>query len=456
MRHTKQPIVIKFGGTSVSAKRCIKTITAVVKRELPRSPVVIVSAVSGVTDLLLSLQHCTNREKKAVIETIKKKHKKLIAQLVVPAAQRQTMGRYVDQTLQRLQEIHFPKPWSKASVDTVLSFGEILSSSIITHALIRNGINAEQVIATNLIVTDMNYGSAECLIDETETAVVKKLIPLLQNDIVPVVTGFIGATKSGKTTTLGRGGSDYSAAIIGFCLSACEIQIWTDVDGIYTADPRIVKQAKRIPTISYNEASEMAFFGAKVLHPRTIRPAIKAAIPVHVLNTMHPDHPGTLITSKPNYKKPITAVSSKQNITLITMYSTDMLHQKGFLARIFNTFAKHTISVDLVSVSEVSVSVTLDDTHNLSQALQQLEEFTATTVSRNNAIVSVIGEGITNSSQTIQELFSLLHKKQILVKMISLGATNINVSFVIESEKLNEAVKVLHNKLLLKRMGEPV
>src|SRR5436190_1053943 len=203
----------------------------------------------------------------------------------------------------------------------------------------------------------------------TKKNVKKNLLPLLKNGIVPVVTGFIGATKNGHTTTLGRGGSDYTASIIGYALQAEEIQIWTDVDGMYSADPRVVKDARFLSKISYREASEMATFGAKILHPRTIHPAISANIPVKILNTLHPEHPGTLVQKTKQTDADIAVVTCKKQTPLITLYATDMLFRKGFLSRIFDVFTKHHISVDLVSVSEVSVSVTLDNTNNLSEAI---------------------------------------------------------------------------------------
>lgn len=323
-----------------------------------------------------------------------------------------------------------------------------MSSAILANALESHGINVSQVIATDLIVTNDNFGSAEFILEPTRKKIKKILMPLVKKGIVPVVTGFIGTTKKGQVTTLGRGGSDYSAAIIGFCLAVDEIQIWTDVDGIFTVDPRIVKNARPLQVVSFKEAAELAAFGAKILHPRCIAPAIKAAIPVRILNTFNPNRSGTLITTNHKISRQIKAISFKKKITLVNIYSTEMLLQKGFLARIFQTFSKYNISVDLVSVSEVSVSVTLDNRNNLEKAVQQLSEFANVSVGENFGMVSLIGEEITDSSGNIKNIFDILASRRIVPKMVSLGATNINISIVIKSDQVKKAVKYLHQNLL--------
>lgn len=443
-------IVAKFGGTSVSSSQRISTICKIVKNELDRKPVVVVSALSGVTDLLLSISNSTAFEKNKKIKQIKDLHFLLIKDFWQENQQAKEIHKYIEDKIAEIEEISKSIEFSKSTIDKLISYGEIMSSYIIAQALNSRGILSKPVIATELIVTDDCFGSSEFLLKPTKKKIISILEPLIKKGIVPVVTGFIGATKDGKTTTLGRGGSDYSASIIGFCLNAQEIQIWTDVNGIFTADPRIVKKAKKISTISYKEASELAIFGAKVLHPRTIRTATWSNIPVKVLNTFNIKDHGTLIVEKPNHLNPITAISSRKKITLINIYSTKMYLGKGFLAKVFDIFSKNNISVDLVSVSQVSISVTLDNDENLENAVKEISKFADVSVNRNLGTVTLVGEGISSSLSIIKQIFELFEKENIRVRMVSLGAIDINISLVINSEQVENAVVVLHDNLLLK------
>ncbi len=443
----KKALVIKFGGTSVSSKKNINTICAIVKKEINSNPVVVVSALSGVTDLLLNLNIKTLS---LGIKKIEDKHLSLMCDLWLDKNVRSGHREYISLQLEKIKEIASNTILTKAAKDMLISHGEIMSSYIITEFLKTKGVAAQQIIASELIVTDDNYGAAEFIIDATVKKVKGVLSQAGKKKITPVVTGFIGATVDGQITTFGRGGSDYSASIIGYSIGASEVQIWTDVDGIFTADPRFVRSAKIISEISYKEASEIAFFGAKVLHPRTIRPLVKARIPLRVLNTLRPNHPGTLIIEKP--KLPAAVIAFKRNITLVNMSSSAMLLTRGFLAGLFSVFAKYGISIDLVSASEVSISVTLDNNDNLKQAIKELKKNMAVSVSRDFSVISIVGSGITDSYKNMGMIFDLLSKKQIKVKMISYGATNINVSFVVPTENLETAVKILHDRFLIKEL----
>lgn len=444
-------IIAKFGGTSVSSKERILNLCKIVNKRLSRQPVVVISALSGVTDFLLSLSLLPKTKIKNKLKEIRQAHQNLIGELFSDNQAQQALH-FIDDQLQRVDKLLLNQKDNPEFLDKLVSAGEIMSSYIITQALVNQGINAQQVISTKLIVTNNNFGSADFLPAQTKVNVKKVLTPLIKKDIVPVVTGFIGATKNGQITTLGRGGSDYSASILGFCLEAKEIQIWTDVDGIFTSDPRFVKNARRLPEISFKEASELAAFGAKVLHPMTIRPAIRMGIPVRVLNTFNIENDGTLIRNKVNNFKGVRAVSCKRKIVLVNIYSSEMLLQKGFLAKVFKIFADNNISVDLVSVSEVSISVSLDNAGaGLTKVIKQLSSFATASVIEDLGMVSLIGEGITTSAHTIKKIFDLLDKEKILVRMVSLGATDINISLVIETSMVEKAVKVLHDKLLLQQ-----
>lgn len=446
-------IVAKFGGTSVSSKTRVLTLCKIVEKELGRNPVVVVSALSGVTDSLLSLPNLPKSQLGKRLREIRSLHKNLIADLSINKKSRGEILRFIDEKLEEVVRLvtTLEGEFNREFLDKLVSFGEVMSSCIIAGVLQTKGIKAVQVIATDLIITNNNFGSAEFLPEPTKKRTKKVLLPLVKSGTVPVVTGFIGSTKSGQTTTLGRGGSDYTASIIGFCLKAEEIQIWTDVDGIFTSDPRIVKNARPLPAVSFKEASELAAFGARVLHSRTIRPAIKSGIAVKVLNTFNPENSGTLIEEKSTSQGKIKAVSFKRKIFLVNIYATEMLYQKGFLAKIFRVFGRYNILVDLVSVSEVSVSVSVDDKKNLTDAIKDLSEFSSVSLIEDLGMVSLVGEGITSSTKTIRKVFDILDKEKILARMISLSAANINISIVVEAEKVEKAVKALHNYLLFKR-----
>lgn len=440
-------IVAKFGGTSVSSVSRISTICQIVESEIKKDPIIVVSALSGVTDLLLSLHTLPKYKVWFVLRQIKGLHKDLITKIFKNKLDQKRIMQYIDLKINEIAKINL-KNYDKKTQDKLVSYGEIMSSYIVAQALLQKGIKSQQVIATDLIVTNDNFGSADFLLAPTQRKIKKILKPLILKKIVPVVCGFIGSTKNGEVTTLGRGGSDYTASIIGFCLNVSEIQIWTDVDGIFSADPRLIKKAKALSVVSFREASELATFGAKVLHPRTIRPAVKMGIPVRVLNTFNPGGHGTLIVKRTVNTNKIKAISFKRKITLVNIYSSEMLLQKGFLARIFSIFAKNNISIDLVSVSEVSVSVTLDNKENLPQVILELSKFSKVTVFEDLGMVSLIGGGITDSTKNIKNIFNILDQKRILAKMVSLGATNINISLVLESKNIERAVKALHRALL--------
>lgn len=440
-------IIAKFGGKSVATAANIKTICKVAEKEKDKKPVIVVSAVSQVTNMLINLAQAKGKDFEEIFGKIKKTHFDLVKSYFgeVP----EDIKKYLDERLDVVYELAKKLNKSKADLDILLINGEMLSSYIITKALNESGIKARQIPAIDLIVTNDDFGAADFLEKETVIKTQKVIKPLLESGVVPVVTGFMGATKKGEPTTLGRGGSDYSATILGFALNASEIQIWTDVDGVFSADPRMIDNAKLLKKISFVEASELSFFGAKVLHPRTMRPARRNGIPMKILNTMNPESAGTIIDTTSDAGKTVKAITSKKQTKLINLYSTDMLFSKGFLAQIFSIFAEHSISVDLVGVSEVSVSVTLDNHENLKSALDALSEFTQVTNVPNFGIVSLIGEDIVHIPHIMKKIFTVLEEEDINVKMISLSATDVNISLVIESGKIEKAVKSLHERIVL-------
>lgn len=448
----EEPIILKFGGTSVASRDSILTIVEIVKQQLETRPILVVSAVSGITESLLSLKTATSEEQDLIINSIRNTHLKLVEDLFSEFITRARVMEYIEAQLKAIRSVVSKKGLTNADLDELVSFGEIISSFIISQVLEAGGISSEQVVATRLIVTDNNFQQADFLPIETQKEVKKVLGRLISRKIVPVITGFIGSTKDGHITTLGRGGSDYSASIIGYCMEAKEVQIWTDVDGIYTADPKVVPSSRLISQISYKEASEMANFGAKVLHPKTIKPVIQKNIPVRVLNTFNPSGLGTLITAGSESTMGLKAISFKRRVTLVNIHSVEMLLARGFLAKVFEIFASKNMSVDLVSVSEVNVSVTLDNVDHLDDAVAQLERFAKVSINSNFGIVSLVGEQVASTAHIIREISDLFDEYDISIKMISLGASDTNISLVLEALQIDEAVRVIHDQILLKRV----
>lgn len=434
-------IVMKFGGTSVGSAERMKQVGDIVQARLSQKPYVVLSAVSGITDaLILAAQQAI--QGKISTETIEKKHKEILKDLQLDPS-------LIDPELQELrtllQGISLLKELSPKTMDRIQSFGERMSVKIFAAYFTKRGVTSVAYPSYDLgLRTDDNFGEATPL-PESFPAVKKKLIGI---DHVAIITGFIAKTEQGEITTLGRGGSDYTAALIGHCIDAKEIQIWTDVDGVLSCDPRVVPHVKNIEQLSFDEASELSFFGAKVLHPKTILPAVEKNIPVRVLNTNNPGHKGTVILkeSKNGNKEEVKVIAFKKNVTLVNIKSYRMLHAYGFLAKIFEVFSKYHISVDMLATSEVSISVTIEKTKNLDKAVQELSAFSSVDVLANQAIICIVGEGIKSSSAIPGMVFETLAKEDINPEMISQGSSEINIGFVTGMDNLEKAVKALHKK----------
>lgn len=426
-------IVMKFGGTSVGNADRIKNVSEIVKSHVGKKPVVVVSAVGGVTDKLIEL---CNRN--VDLDQIKKIHFDIFKKLNLDKS-------LLEKDFEALTNlVNNNKKVDAKVLDEFQSFGEQMSSKIVAAQLNKIGVEAQAFNAWDLgFVTSPDFGKAEPL-DETFNNLNTNIQKL---NVVPVVTGFIGKTKEGEITTLGRGGSDYTAAIVGSAINAEEIQIWTDVDGIMSTDPKIVSSARTIEKVSFAEASELAFFGARVLHPKTIIPAMEKNIPVKVLNSFNPDNKGTLILSKAEKNKQIVkAISYKKNITLVNIGSTRMLGAYGFLARIFDIFEKNKKSIDMIATSEVSVSLTIDNEHDIDSIVDELKKFTKVKLLKNRAIICVVGEGMKNTPGISGKTFTALGRNNINIEMVSQGASEINITFVVDSNDVENAVKVLHQE----------
>jgi aspartate kinase len=328
--------------------------------------------------------------------------------------------------------------------DAVVSYGEQLSSQLLAAVLRAKGINARQVDSRRLIVTDDEYGAAQPVWEETRDLVQLELRPLIMDGEVPVMGGFIAASRGGETTTLGRGGSDYSAALVAAALNASELQIWTDVTGVMTCDPRICGEARTIPVLSYEEAAELAYFGAKVLHPKTIKPAVDHHIPVRVCNTFEPDKVGTMVLDEsgeaPNK---IKSIAHKKNITVVRITSARMLGAYGFMSAVFQVFDRHRTVIDVISTSEVSVALTLDSTDSLDAVVADLRRLGDVEVESGYAVVCVVGEGLRASTGLASKIFSTI--EDVNVALVSHGASSVNLTFVVKETDAPNVIKLLHS-----------
>ena len=434
-------IVMKFGGTSVGNAERIRHAANIVKSHIKKNPVVIVSAVTKMTDALIKLgKECAEGKGNETLEHVKKVHYEILEQLEID---KNLLNEDIKELEKLVNKTKSNKNIDEKILDYFQSFGERMSSKIVAEQLNKIDIDAYAFNAWELgFLTDAEFGSAEPL--EITYLNLNKNVKKLK--VMPVITGFIGKTEDGEITTLGRGGSDYTAAVIGAAINADEIQIWTDVNGIMSADPKIVGNAKTLDKVSFAEASELAYFGARVLHPKTILPAMRKSIPVKVLNSFNPKGKGTTILNKAGNSRKVKAIACKKGITLINVDSTRMLGAYGFLARVFDIFDEYRKSVDVVSTSEVSVSLTIDNEENITNITEELKEISHVEVVRNKAIICVVGEGMRHTPGIAGRTFTALGKGKINVEMISQGASEINITFIVDGKDAEKAVKVLHNE----------
>ena len=443
-------IVVKFGGTSVGDADAIERTAAIVKGRLDRQPAVVVSALGGATNALLAIgeQSAKGHLIGALrgVETLRDRHfqqcEKLLGTSAEAAEVAAEMSATFDELASLAEALSVLGHATPRSFDAIAAFGEQLSSHLVAAFFKLRGIPAEHIDARDVFVTDENYMSAEPQTDEIAEASRNLVLPLVQKGTVPVMGGFIGRTASGITTTLGRGGSDYSASLLGAALHAEAIEIWTDVDGMLTADPRVVKGSKLIEQIRFDEASELASFGAKVLHPNTIAPAVRLGIPVFIYNSRNPTGKGTRITFDAP-RRAVSAIAGKGGITLVKVGAAKMLFAKGFLRKVFDIFERNGVSVDVVATSEVSVSVTVDDPSGLDSLVVELATLGDVAVERDRAIVAVVGAAISEDGAAMGRAIGSLDG--IKVHMMSLSATGINLTIIVDGEQLNPAMERLHN-----------
>lgn len=445
-------IVMKFGGTSVQDAEAIDRVAAIVRERLPEKPAVIVSALARMTDQLLAMAAAAGagaRDKALELSrAARERHFNTASDLLGTKGfvelhpELEADFNALDELLRGVVAVG---ELTLRTTDNIAAFGERISSKIAAAAFSQRGIDASHVDSRRCIVTDATFTKAVPHFEETDARLAEVVTPLLKKQRVPVMGGFIASTIEGITTTLGRGGSDFSAAIVGAGMNAERIEIWTDVDGMMTTDPNLCPQVRRIKTISFEEAAELAYFGAKVLHPATLLPAIQKNIPVLVLNSRNPKNEGTRITATaPKSRNIFKAIAAKKRITVVDVVATRMLMAHGFLKSIFEVFAQHRCPVDMVSTSEVSVSVTVDSNESIAAIAADLGKLADVKYEGRKAIVCLVGENIRSMPGIAAKVFGAI--PNINIHMISQGASEINISFVIDEADVPQVVSCLHEK----------
>ena len=447
-------IVMKFGGTSVANFEAITRTIFIVDGKLDKKPVVVVSALSKVTDLLYKIAETAASQDSAqtneLLTELRQRHVNLASDLLEqnPIQKEAAVSRVnaiCDELDSLSNAICAVGELSDRNKAIIISNGELLSSTIICFAMNAKGIRTNWVDARKMMVTNDAYMKGEPIEAEI-SARVPGIIEEAYKGMDAVITqGFIASNMKGEQTVLGRGGSDYSASLIGMAVDAERIEIWTDVDGVRTADPRKVKNTKYLEKISFEEAAEMAHFGAKVLHPLTIEPAVKKNIPLYVLNSMNPSGKGTAILRNELIEDGVKSVSFKENIRVINIFSMRMINTSGFLRRVFEIFSENKVSVDLISTSEANISVTVDAGEKIDKVVAELSEFAEVIVDDDKSQVSVIGKNIVRLNGMLKKTFAPL--KRCNVYMISQGASFVNISFVVDREELTDVVQDLHDHL---------
>ncbi|MCY9802973.1 lysine-sensitive aspartokinase 3 [Vibrio scophthalmi] len=445
--------VAKFGGTSVANFEAMSRCAAIIENN-PNTKLVVSSACSGVTNLLVELANGVpdQQQRNQVLSQIADIHEAILGKLEDATNTAAEIYKILD-TVTSLAEAASIQATDKLT-DHLVACGELMSTHLLAQLMRERGINAQRFDIRQVLRTDNTFGKAEPNVEQTAQLATQHLVPLCQEFVV-ITQGFIGSDELGNTTTLGRGGSDYSAALIAEAVKAEGLEIWTDVPGIYTTDPRIAEKASPIPEISFSEASEMANFGAKILHPSTLVPALRHDIPVFVGSSKEPEKGGTWIRHQVQSSPLFRALALRCNQTMVTLHSANMFHAYGFLAKVFEILAKHKVSVDLITTSEISVSLTLDQTGTSggapqlpSAAREELEALCTVEVEHNLCLVALIGNNMSESRGYAKQVFGTL--EDFNLRMICYGASPHNLCFLLHESVSRQAIQKLHQELFEK------
>lgn len=468
-------LVMKFGGTSVGSSDALSRAAEIVKSESLDwdGLVVVVSAMSGVTDTLLQCAQAVTRDEQetysALINDLRTRHLNTINEIILNTDEKKQLVEEIEYLILELERVcqsaQVLGEITPRGIDTICSFGERINARVFAARLQQIGLASQSMDATQIIVTDSNFQNAHPIMDKTRQKVKQQLIPLLKVGRIVVATGFIAANEHGVLTTLGRGGSDYTASILGDALDAAEVWTWTDVDGVMSADPRIVSNAKVIPELSFNEVGEMAYFGAKVLHPKTIRPIVERNIPLRVKNTFNPSHPGTCISQEtPTTAGKLTAITTIRDLSLITVAGRGMLGVPGIAARTFSAVARQETSVLMISQSSSEQSICfVIPTKNAVTVIEELEEEMALELIRKDidrvwatndlVILSVIGSGMRDTPGVSARIFGALGQAGINVVAIAQGSSEYSISMVVAAEDADQAVQQIHKYVIENEEG---
>ncbi len=450
-------IVMKFGGTSVANYEAISRTISIVESKLSETPIVVVSALSKITDLLYRIADTAALGNKPqvdeLIKELRQRHLAVSDELLAQNADLQAKAQdavnaIIDDLAAFVSAVCALGELTPRSKAKIISTGEYLSSTIIYFTMNARGIKTGFINARDMMVTSDDHLKGEPINDEIKAKAPIVVSKAYRGNSAVITQGFVSVTRSGEPAVLGRGGSDYSASLIGMAVDAKRIEIWTDVDGVRTCDPRRVQNTQSIDQISFEEAAEMAQLGAKVLHPLTMEPAIEKNIPIYVLNSMNPSAPGTAIKRDEYIEDGVKALSFKQDIRLVNIFSTRMINTPGFLNKTFEIFGRYNVSVDFISTSEANISLTMDATQDISQVVKELSTFAQVKIEDDKSQVSVIGKNIANINGLLPSIVNAL--KDYRVYMISQGATDVNISFVVDRSKLDEVVTNLHKYLFEK------
>jgi len=444
-------IVQKFGGTSLEDAAALDRLCRIVERSRSERPVVVVSAMGDATDRLVeALELAAGGEESRALTGLSRMQRDTERVLTDffgtgSAEVEEDVAPFFHELARMARAVAVLRSVPAAGRDHFLAHGEMTACAVVARALAARSLPAVRLDSRELVVTDDRFGRAQPDLQETERRVREKVAPLCARGDVPVAAGYIGSSHAGATTTLGRGGSDYTAALFGAALGAEAVEIWTDVDGMMTADPRVVPSARPIEAISFEEASELAYFGARVLHPLTLSPAIEKGIPVRVKNSRRPDFPGTEIRASAGSEgRGVRSIAFKKGIATVDVVTSRMLMASGFLRTLFDVFARWETSVDMVSTSEISVSVTVDDLSRLPEVRRDLERLAQVEVARDRALVCLVGQDLKFTPGLAARIFRTIEDVNVL--MISQGASRRNVSFVVEERDVEEVVRRLHGE----------
>lgn len=445
-------IVLKFGGTSVGDPEAVRRAAAIVRSRHHRAPVVVASAMAGVTDQLARAAVLAGEGRRDeavdVVRELQERHTSALCEAVSGDDLREEARRRLDRHLRSLEEAVGAASGAgdgARATDAILVHGELLSTTLLAAALEDVGVPARWVDARQIVVTDDRFGRARPQLEALARRAREGLAAVAESGAVPVTQGFIGSTPDGVPTTIGRGGSDYTASLLGAALEVEEVQIWTDVDGLMTADPRVVPDARPLAEATYDEAAELAYFGARVLHPAAMLPVIESEIPLSIRNSLRPDAPGTRLSTTPTGRPGVVkSIASRRGITTLLLRAPRMLGTHGFLRRMFEVFDRHEVSIDVVATSEVSVSLTVEEGDVTERLVSELRELGTVEVNRNRSLICVVGEALRGTPGVAERIFRAV--APLNVEMISQGASRINVTLVVADEQASDAVCLLHEE----------